>query len=133
MKEQASDLAIQGEMLKALKRDYERQRERITRRGPKARKRKPGFRVEWVKFPIRWIERLQTARVGAATFKLALLILVESFKLDQMSVKEIVLSKEVTGLSKKARWRAVNNLVKLKLIRARRRKGQSIRVEDIYN
>jgi hypothetical protein len=70
--------------------------------------------------------------MGSATFKLALVILVENFKLEQKAIKEIVLSKEVTGLSKKARWRAVDNLIRLKLIRVRRRRSKSIRVEDIY-
>jgi len=102
------------------------------KRTPKQRKRRSGFEVEWIKFPMRWIERLLTARMGSATFKLALVILVENFKLEQKAIKEIVLSKEVTGLSKKARWRAVDNLIRLKLIRVRRRRSKSIRVEDIY-
>jgi len=64
---------------------------------------------------------------------LAHVILIENFKLEQMAVKEIVLSKEVTGLSRGIRLRGINNLVRLKLIRVRRRMGEAIRVEDIYN
>jgi hypothetical protein len=131
------DFAIQGEQLKALMKDYKEQQSRMLKRTSgrisKRRKRKSGFRVQWVKLPIRWIERLQAANVGAATFKLAHVILVENFKFEQMAVKKIILSKEATGLSRKARWRATNNLVRLKLIRARRKKGEAIRVEDIYN
>jgi hypothetical protein len=126
------DLTIKGETLKALMKDYERQRRQMPKQTSKRRQRTSGFKVEWVKLPTRWIERLQTARVGPATFKLAHVILVENFKLEQMAVKEIILSKEVTGLSRQTRWRTINNLVRLKLIRVRRRTGQSFRVEDIY-
>jgi hypothetical protein len=127
------DLTIKGEALKALMKDYERQRRRLPKQTSGRRRRKPGFKVEWVKLSTRWIERLQAAHVGAATFMLAHVILIENFKLEQMAVKEIVLSKEVTGLSRGIRLRAINNLVRLKLIRVRRRMGEAIRVEDIYN
>jgi hypothetical protein len=58
--------------------------------------------------------------------------LIENFKLEQMAVKEIVLSREVTGLSKNMRRTAAKNLVRLKLIRIRENSGKSIRVEDLY-
>jgi len=96
------------------------------------RKRKSGFKVEWVKLPSRWIERLQAAHVGAATFQLAHVILVESFKLGQMAVKEIVLSKQVTGLSRGAQRRAVGNLVRLALIKVKREAGKAVRVTELY-
>jgi len=130
----ASDLAITGEALEALMKEYERQQKRTTQT-PKQRKRKSEFKVEWVKFPIRWVERLQAANVGSTTYRLALIVLIENFRLEQMTVKEIVLSKEVTGMARKVRWRATNNLVRLKLIKVRRKAGGggSTRVEDIYN
>ena len=129
----ASDLAIEGEMLEALMKQYRQQQKQMTKRAPKPRKRKPGFKVEWVRLPVRWWKRLREAGVGSATYDLAIIILIESFRLDQMAVKEIVLSRVATGQLRRVRQRAIGNLVKLKLIRARRRKGQSIRVEDIYN
>jgi len=102
------------------------------KRTPKQRKRKSGFKVEWVRFPIRWIERLQPMRIGSATFKLALVILVEQFKLDQMAVKEIVLSRQVTGLSRQSQRTAIENLVNLRLIRVRREVGRADRVTRLY-
>jgi len=49
-----------------------------------------------------------------------------------MAVKEVVLSAHVTGLSKQARIRAINNLVRLKLIKVKWGKGKAVRVIDLY-
>jgi hypothetical protein len=49
-----------------------------------------------------------------------------------MAVKEIVLSEQVTGLSKDARMRAINNLVRLNLIKVKRGRGKAVRVVDLY-
>jgi hypothetical protein len=49
-----------------------------------------------------------------------------------MAVKEIVLSRTVTGLSPGAQRKAVRNLVELKLIRVKRGTGKAIRVIDLY-
>jgi len=127
----ASDLAIDGEMLEALMRDYERQK-RTMRTSKRRRPRKLGFKVGWVKFPLRWWKRLKEAGVGSASYDLAIAILVESFKLEQMAVKEIVLSKQVTGLSSGARRKAINTLVRLKLIRIKRAVGKAVRVTELY-
>src|SRR5215471_10779069 len=120
---EASDLAITGEMAKALMRDYENRRKQITGRTPKRRKRKSEFEVKWVRFPLRWHRRLSEAGVSSATYRLAIVVLIENFKLEQMAVKEIVLSKEVTGLFRRERQRAVNNLIRLKLVRVKRVAG----------
>jgi hypothetical protein len=101
-------------------------------RTPKRRKRKSGFEVEWVKFPLRWFRRLREAGVGSATYHLAIVVLIENFKLEQMAIKEIVLSKEVTELSRRDRQRAINNLIRLKLIRVKRVIGKATRVIDLY-
>ena len=86
----------------------------------KAKKRKKsGFEFQWVKLPLRWIRILHQAAVSASTHDLAHTILVESFRLEQMAVKEIVLSAGVTGLSPHARERAINNLVRLNLIKVK--------------
>jgi hypothetical protein len=101
-------------------------------RQTKGSKSRSGFRVEWVKLPRRWIDRLQAANVGPATYQLAHTILVENFKLDQMVIKEIVLSEKVTGLSRPARRKAIGSLVELKLIKVRRGSGRAVRVVDLY-
>ena len=75
---------------------------------------------------------LREAGVGRGTYDLALTILVENFKLEQMVVKEIVLSAEVTGLSRGGRREAVNNLVRLNLIKIKRGRGKAVRVVDVY-
>jgi hypothetical protein len=95
-------------------------------------RKKSRFEVQWVRFPLRWIKILHQAAVSASTYDLALTILVESFKLDQMAVKEIVLSEQVTGLSRRIRQRAVSNLVRLKLIKVKRGRGKAVRVVDLY-
>jgi len=63
---------------------------------------------------------------------LAIAILTENFRRDQMAVKEIVLSQQVTGLSRRRRQRAINTLVRLKLIRIRRAIGKAVRVSELY-
>jgi len=75
---------------------------------------------------------LREAGVGRGTYDLALTILVENFKLEHMVVKEIVLSAEVTGLSRGGRREAVNNLVRLNLIKIKRGRGKAVRVVDLY-
>jgi hypothetical protein len=81
---------------------------------------------------MRWIAKLHAAHASSATYQLAHVILVESFKLEQMAVKEIVLSKETTGLAKDARRRATRNLVKLGLIGVRKQARIAARVIDLY-
>jgi hypothetical protein len=93
---------------------------------------KSGFKVQWVKFPLRWIRILREVAATGSTYDLALTILVESFKLEQMAVKEVILSAEVTGLPRMSRMRAINNLVRLNLIKIRRGKGKAVRVLDLY-
>jgi hypothetical protein len=127
----ASDLAIEGELMEAWMKKYGQQGRR-TKRTPKQHKRKSGFKVEWVRLPIRWWKRLREAGVGSATYDLAIIILIESFRLDQMAVKEIVLSKIVTGQLRRMRQRAVGNLVRLGLIKVKRVKGKAVRVSQLY-
>jgi hypothetical protein len=128
----ADDLAISGEMMEAWMKDYALQRKRMTKRTPKRRRRKSGFKVRWIAFPVRWHERLRAAKASSAAYSLALTILTENYKLEQMAVKEIILSNGTTGLSKGARQRAVSILVRLKLIRIKRGTGKAVRVSDLY-
>jgi len=120
-----SDFVIQGKELRAL------MKKMGTRRSVKTQQ-KSGFKVQWVKFPLRWIRILREVAATGSTYDLALTILVESFKLEQMAVKEVILSAEVTGLPRMSRMRAINNLVRLNLIKIRRGKGKAVRVVDLY-
>src|SRR6516162_5979079 len=102
-----SDFAIRGKELQALMRKMRAQQSKAKTR------KKSRFEIQWVKLPFRWIRILHEAAVSASTHDLAHTILAESFKLEQMAVKEIILSAGVTGLSPHARERAINNLVRL--------------------
>jgi hypothetical protein len=70
--------------------------------------------------------------VGSATYDLAIIILIESFRLDQMAVKEIVLSRMVTSQLRRVRQRAIDNLVRLGLIKVKRVKGKAVRISQLY-
>src|SRR5262245_60457942 len=100
--EKAADLAVSIEEMEAWMKTKQALRQK---RVPKRRKRKSRFEVEWVKFPIRWANRLWAAGVPGTTWRLAAVILFENYKLEQRAIREIVLSEEVTGLSRKYRNR----------------------------
>ena len=89
-----------------------------------AKKRKP-FGGRFVKLPDYWIEQLERS-TSPGTFKLAHRILKEDFK-RQFVGGEIVLSTEVTGLSRKVRSRAVKELVGLGLIEIKQNGNQAAR------
>jgi DNA-binding transcriptional ArsR family regulator len=93
------------------------------------KKRKP-FKAEWVKFPYRWIEVLQRAK-RANAYRLALVILLEAFKRKHTG-GEVVLSSEVTGMSRATRMRAAKDLVDLGLIDTEQRGRGALRVSHIY-
>jgi hypothetical protein len=95
-------------------------------------RKKSRFEVQWVKLPLRWIKILHQAAASGSTYDLAHSILVESFKLEQMAVKEIILSEKVTGMTPTVRRKAINNLIRLNLIKVRRGRGKAVRVVDLY-
>ena len=92
------------------------------------KKHKP-FTVRFVKLPDYWIEQLQKSN-NPGTLKLALRILKETFKRSFIG-GEIVLSTEVTGLSRKVKCRAVKELVKLGLIEIEQSGNHATRVISI--
>jgi hypothetical protein len=96
--------------------------------GTPTRRRKP-FAVRFVKLPDYWIEKLQQSN-NPGTLKLALRILKEAFKRQYLG-GEIVLSTEVTRLSRKVRLKAVKELVKLGLIEIEQTGNQATRVISI--
>ena len=82
-------------------------------------------------FPLRWLRRLRAARARPTVFDLAITVLAEQFKLEQMAIKEIVLSEQVTGLPRGSRRRAIDSLTKLGLIRVKRGVGKAVRVSKV--
>ena len=130
----ASDLAVEGELMEAWMKDYYKQQKRITTQTSKRRRQqqRSKFKVRFVLFPLSWAARLRKAGARGTTYALAIAILTENFKRDQMAVKEIVLSHQVTGLSRQSQRRAIESLVKLHLIKVRRETGKAVRVSEVY-
>jgi hypothetical protein len=93
-----------------------------------AKKRKP-FEAQFVKLPAFWIVRLERSN-SPGTFKLAHRILKEAFKRRYLG-GELVLSTEATGLSRKVRYRAAKELVRLGLIEIEQNGNQAVRVTNL--
>jgi hypothetical protein len=81
--------------------------------GATTKARKP-FKAQFVKLPRHWVERLERSN-RPGTFKLAHRILAADFKRQNVG-GEIVLSEKATGLKRKARLQATNELVEFGLI-----------------
>lgn len=96
---------------------------------PKPKKRRP-FKASFVRLPNFWIERLRHAR-RVSTVVLALVILREAFKRQHVG-GEIVLSTEVTGMSRDVKCRATKELEELGLIETEQNGNQAVRVSHIY-
>jgi hypothetical protein len=98
--------------------------------GTPTKRRKP-FEVQFVKLPNLWIERLEQSN-KPGTFKLAHKILKEEFRRQHFG-GDIVLSTEVTGLSRKVRSQAVKELVELGLVEIEQNGNQAIRVTNVIS
>jgi hypothetical protein len=78
-------------------------------------KKKRHFEYAWIKVPRHWVTGLARTK-SAATYQLALAILVEAFKRKHIGGK-VVLSTKVTGItSRHTRMRATLELVEFGLI-----------------
>jgi len=93
--------------------------------------RKPGKRKKWrrqyVQFPWAWVERLQAAK-RISTYRLALLLVYESWR---SGGKPIVLSNVLStaeGLSRRSKWRALAELEALGLVEIERQQRRSPRL-----
>jgi hypothetical protein len=93
------------------------------------KKSKPRFKVRWVKWPVRWAEALRQSK-SVNTYRLALTILIEAFKREQIG-GPIVLSEEVVKIPSSTRARAIAELVRLGLIKVERCGKQTVRVINI--
>jgi hypothetical protein len=97
---------------------------------PEAPKRREPFKAEFVKFPTSWCEALRRGKCGPA-YELALVILSEAYKRKHVG-GEIVLSAEVTGMTRTSRRTGLRKLVELGLIKLHRTSGnQAYRVSII--
>lgn len=95
------------------------------------RGRKP-FKAQFAMVPLRWVEVLQRSK-STSTYQLALVILLEAFKLEAFKRKgsEITLSSTVTGMERYAKRRAARELADLGLIEIKKMGNQAIRVSII--
>jgi hypothetical protein len=94
-----------------------------------AAKRHKPFDVSFVKLPGYWIKQLEQSN-SPGTFKLAHRILAEKFKREHVG-GEIVLSTEVTQLSRKVRSRAIKELIGLGLIEIDQHGNRAVRVTKL--
>src|SRR5262249_4787727 len=94
------------------------------------KKRRRIFRTQWVKLSRRWANALQQSK-SVNTYQLAHTILFEAFKREQIG-GEIVLSTAVTGMSRSTRRRAIDELVKLKLIEVQQCGNEAVKVVKIF-
>jgi len=98
-----------------------------TKEGKKRRKqRRAAFKAQWVKLPRRWVEALCQSK-SASTYRLAHAILFEAFRQEQGG-GEIVLSTIVTGMDRATKMRAVQELVRLKLIKVKQNGNGAVRI-----
>ena len=103
--------------------------ERLRPAGAKKGTSRQRFKPQWVKLPTRWVEALRQSK-SASTYQLALTVLLEAFKREQLG-GEIVLSAKTTGMPSSTRARAVRELVKLGLITVKRDGKQAVRVINL--
>jgi hypothetical protein len=106
--------------------------EKLTARAAnRVQKRKP-FKINFVKLPGYWIERLKHAR-HLATFRLAHHILREDHKQKYGGGGDIVLSTASTGLPRTTRWLATKEMVGLGLIQVQQDGRQAVRVTKVFD
>jgi|SRR5262245_24062636 len=103
--------------------------ERLRSAGAKKTKSRQRFKPQWVKLPTRWVEALRRSK-SASTYQLALTVLLEAFKQEQLG-GEIVLSMKTTGMPSSTRARAVRELVELGLVTVKRDEKQAVRIINL--
>lgn len=98
-----------------------------------SRKRKP-FKAQFVMVPLRWVEALQRSK-SASAYQLALVILLEAFKLEAFKRKgsEITLSSTATKMPRNTKTRAAKELADLGLIEIKQIGNQAIKVSIIIS
>lgn len=101
--------------------------------GTSSPKKRTPFKAQFVKVPLQWVEALQRSK-SANTYRLALVILLEAFRLEAFKHKGseiITLSSTVTGMERYAKLRAARELADLGLIEIKQTGNQALRVSII--
>jgi hypothetical protein len=92
-------------------------------RAPKRVSKRRPFQSQFAQVPIYWIRQLERYN-SAAVYQLAHRILLEHHKRQYLGGGEIILSTEVTGLSRQSRAWAIKIMVEAKMIRISQRGNQ---------
>jgi hypothetical protein len=87
------------------------------------RKPRKAFKTTFVQVPMRWVKALADADAGGNTYRLALAILAETFKCEQLG-GDVVLSSMVTGMHRNSKGLAARELQRLDLIRIEHRRAK---------
>jgi hypothetical protein len=85
------------------------------------------WRRQYVQVPWAWVERLQSAR-RIGTYRLALVLVYESWRLGGRPIALSNVSALAEGLSRRSKWRALAELEQLGLIKVQRRRRHAPRV-----
>lgn len=93
-------------------------------------RKRPPFKAQFVKLPLRWAEALRRSK-SVNTYQLALIILFEAFKRKHTG-GEVILSSAVTDMPRCSKMRATKELVELGLIETNQIGRQALRVSIIY-
>jgi hypothetical protein len=88
-----------------------------------AKKPREPFKVGFVQVPMRWVTALADADAGGNTYRLALAVLAETFKCEQLG-GDVVLSSMVTGMHRNSKGVAAKELQRLGLVRIENRRAK---------
>jgi hypothetical protein len=95
-------------------------------------KKRRAFKSRFVQVPIYWVEQLAQCD-SAATYQLALRILLEHHKRRRLGDYEIILSTQVTGLPRQIRSWATKKMVEAKMIEISQAGNQAVRVVKLLH
>jgi hypothetical protein len=85
------------------------------------------WRRQYVQVPWEWIERLRNVRAGN-TYRLALVLVYESWRLGGRPITLSNISVLAEGLSRRSKWRSLAELEHLGLVKVERRSRRAPRV-----
>lgn len=94
---------------------------------PKSKIKKKGWQRQFVRVPWHWVDHLKAAK-SLATYRLALELLYEGWRLGGRTLTLSNVAAATTGLDRRAKWRALCELENLGLIHVKRKRGHAPRI-----
>jgi hypothetical protein len=95
------------------------------------RPRRKTWHRGYVQFPWSWIDRLQSAQ-RVSTYRLALLLVYESWRTGRSAVVLSNVFAEAEGLSRRSKWNALAELESLGLVQVERHRRRSPRLTLLH-